>query len=275
MNLVPMATKTVRTLLKRDLPTFRDLPIALEIVSTGIGSGLDLESLDREMQQAGSSGFTPWGLRSKVRIFLKIVRKLANNPQFLRKVVFGADGTEDMRVIDAVGFSCAVPGILHYDIFDNHRATSEVLDRLMGERSLLRLTDGGIVSNVPARVAWHSVQAGRLDHRNVMIYALDAFAPIANRNAMFIPVQRLARTNVLLNRPYADQLRTLKTVPSPINLAPSFKHLKRLIAKVHDELRVDAGYLRQSMAPIDPYAAWIDGLKLYCGLYEDQLQYTG
>ena len=273
MNLLPMATKTIPTLLKRGLPVFADLPIELEIVSTGSGSGLDLDALDREMQLAGSSGFTPWKLRSKVRIFFKIVRKLANNPQFLRKVVFGSATTPQMRVIDAVGFSCAVPGILHYDIFDDHQRSHAILDELMEARSLLRLTDGGIVSNVPARVAWHSIQAGRLGHRNAMIYALDAFAPIANRNAMFIPVQRLARTNVVVNRPYADFLRTLKTVPSPINLAPSFKHLKRLVAKVHDDLRCDADYLRLSMAPIPAYPTWIDRVRLYPGLYGDRLQY--
>lgn len=271
MHLVPMATRTIRQILGTELPRFDALPIHLEIVATGVRSGIDVDQnrLERELTTAGQGGFTPWGLRDKVRIFLRVVRQLASNPRFLRQIVFNDEpGTQSMRVIDAVGFSCSVPGFLHFDLFDESPETARLLDGIFEEHGLFRLTDGGVVNNVPSRVAWESIQKGKLGgHRNAFIYALDAFAPVANRNAMFIPIQQLARPAVLANRPYSDYTRTLRTVPNPMNLAPGVKHLQRLVHNVGVELERDAPFIRRMMTPVPRFDAFREQLHLTGAVY--------
>lgn len=270
MHLVPMASKTIRSILSQRIPTFDELPIRLEVVATGVRTGIDMDAarLEKELKRAGSAGFMPWDLRSKVRLFFKVVRQLASNPKFLTQVVFNdLPGTEKMRVIDAVGFSCSVPGLLHFDLFDEDPTTVKSFERVFEEQGLFRLTDGGIINNVPSRVAWESVQKGKLGSRNALIFALDPFAPVPNSNAMFIPVQRLARPGVLANRPYSDFTHTLRHVPSPINFAPGFRHLQRLVKHVRKDLAEDALFIKRMLTPIPRYEQWISELHLEAGQY--------
>jgi hypothetical protein len=149
-----------------------------------------------------------------------------------------------------------VPGLLHFDLFQHDPEVARPFEEIFARHGLFRLTDGGVVNNVPSRVAWTSIQKGKLGHRNAFIYGADPFAPIPNHNALFIPIQRIARPAVLANRPYSDFTRTLHTSPSPINLAPSYKQLKQIVQRSRREFIEDVPFIRRMMTPLPPYEQW-------------------
>ncbi|MDT5364098.1 MAG: hypothetical protein QOC69_5860, partial [Mycobacterium sp.] len=86
-------------------------------------------------------------------------------------IVGGDDLTEAMNVVDAVAFSCAIPGVLHHET--NDRTMDPLLDDLMRIKDVAALVDGGAASNVPVELAWRRVQDGRLGTRNACYFAWD------------------------------------------------------------------------------------------------------
>lgn len=163
---------------------------------------------------------------SRVGNLVTIFRELMSDPQALREVVFGEDPeTLDADCVDAAGFSAAVPGLLHYDILREDPRMRALMDRLYARYGITRLTEGGLVNNVPARVGFRSAMSGRLDgHRNVYVIAVDCFSP-RPRSHVFFPIQQIVRPNVLTNRPYANTWVDLSRTLNPINLVPSVQHV--------------------------------------------------
>jgi len=84
-----------------------------------------------------------------------------------------------------------------------------ILDDLYATYGITRLGEGGMVSNVPARVAWETAASGRIANgrRNVFVVALDCFAPSPNRPAWLLFQQALRQANVQRDRAYADKYR--------------------------------------------------------------------
>ncbi|MBZ0252832.1 MAG: patatin-like phospholipase family protein, partial [Candidatus Methylomirabilis sp.] len=165
----------------------------------------------------------------------------------------GADAlTRAMPAADAVGFSCAVPGLLHYDVPKEDGETERLLDALFAREDLARLVDGGVVSNVPARAAWEAVESGLLGTRNVCILAFDAFAPRvrASANTLFMGIQELARMNVLRQRKYATYTKTFRNVPSPLEFLGHLERYMRIAERGYAELSEDRGALARLMRPI-------------------------
>ena len=258
-------TKSIfRETLGIDVPRFDELPIHLEVVVTGIRAGLELgPDLESAYSKASKGGWTPFGMRQKLRLFFDTAKKLASNPRLLTQLVFNDEpGTHNMSVLDAIGFSCSVPGLLHFDLFKPDPHLAHLLESIFDRHQLFRFTDGGVVNNVPSRVAWTSIQKGKIGHRNAFIYGVDPFAPIPNHNALFIPMQRVVRPSVLANRPYSDFTRTVHSSPSPINLAPSYGQLKRIVQRSRKEFIEDAPFIRRMMTPLPPYQQWSQRLGL-------------
>ncbi|MEL6182521.1 MAG: hypothetical protein AAFS10_26425, partial [Myxococcota bacterium] len=152
-------------------------------------------------------------------------------------------------------FSCSVPGLLHYDVFHDDPDVIRVLQTLTERHQLWRLTDGGVVNNVPSRVAWESVMRGSIGSRNAFVLAGDAFAPTGS-NLLFTPIQQITRPQVLANRKFSDFHKTFKSTPNPINLTPGYAKLQRMVAKAMKEYAPDRDYLKLAMAPLPPFDAW-------------------
>jgi predicted acylesterase/phospholipase RssA len=150
-----------------------------------------------------------------------------------------------------MGFSCAVPGIIHYDLFGDHDDPSvRMTDQVLADQGVFRLTDGGVVSNVPCRVAYDCVHAGEIGTRNAFILAFDAFAPVFNRNAVFLPIQQLVRRSVQIDKPYSDHLITYRQPPSPVKLLQSFETLQSVIAKVRNEMKPERAFIEAMTRPL-------------------------
>jgi predicted acylesterase/phospholipase RssA len=243
-------------LIGRTLPDIPDLDIPYRAVVTGLRTGIGLALGDVERQIEYTHGRRrPQRAGRQFRLFFGVVRKMLENPRFLDEIVLGGDeGVRDFSAIDAMGFSCAVPGIIHYDIYDDDSPSAAALRTLFAERHILRLTDGGVISNVPARVAWQTVQRGEIGYRNAFILAFDAFAPVWNRNAPFIPVQQLARRSVLVNRPYCDHLISYKQAPAPFQLLQSLDTLQGVMSRVRNQLKPERPFIERMTKPLQRWA---------------------
>ena len=256
MNLLRVAREIFQKLTGKPTLTFDELPIKLQVIVTGVRKGFHLDERDYMGQEAS---FNALNLRTKLKLFFRAVRQISANPRLLAQLVFGKEeGTQRFSVIEAVGFSCAVPGLLHYDIYHDDPEIITPLEQLFDRHQLLRLCDGGVVNNVPAQVVWDSVQQGILGTRNTLIMSCDVFAPVSSgRNLVWIPVQQIARQNVLANKPYADYHKTFTDPPSPLQvIVNQYSRLKNIIVSSRKELEADEPYLRRALRPLPPYGSW-------------------
>jgi predicted acylesterase/phospholipase RssA len=257
MNLLRIAREIFQHIIGRSNLLFSDLAIPLEVVTCGIRRGFQFD--ESEFTPNRETSFSPWALRRKLKLFFQAVRRISKNPRFLTQVVFGRDVlTRDFPVAEAVGFSCAVPGLFHFDIFHDDPQTVGPLEQIFEEHGLLRLCDGGVVNNVPSRVAWESVQEGTCGTRNTCIVAMDAFAPVSRPgNLIWIPIQQIARPPVLANKPYSDYHKTFHAPPSPLQIiVNSYSKLKQIITDARAELDEDVPYLERSLEELPPYGSW-------------------
>jgi predicted acylesterase/phospholipase RssA len=203
-----------------------ELAIPAYIVATGLRMDAlkhDLSWYEHFLDDAVSPGpvFRATRLR-KLRNLASIFRELMADQDALHPMVFGRDaGTHEIDVVDAAGFSAAVPGLIHYDIVRDDQRMKHLLDALYSEYGITRLTEGGIVDNLPARVGWEAAMAGELDgHRNVHVLAVDCFTPKPS-SVIFFPVQQAVRSNVTRNLGYVHTYVPLTKTLSPLNLVPA------------------------------------------------------
>ena len=169
----------------------------------------------------------------------------------MKPVAIGADAdTLDFDVVDAVGFSCSVPALIHYDILrDDPRMESQML-ALLAKNQVDVLVDGGVTANVPARVAWESVQRGRIGTRNVFILGLDCFAPQLRRNMLFLPLQRIAAENVARDRAFSQMTFQYKKVLSPAALVPGPKSMAEAVEHGREEFERESPFIQKMMEPL-------------------------
>lgn len=191
--------------------------------------------------------------RKRIGRLYDSLREFLNNPQMLKEIVIGREEiTQHFDAIDAVGFSSAIPGVIHYDVFRDDQRMHGILQELFVRHNLLRLVDGGIVANVPARAAWTGVQEGKIKRRNAFILALDCFAPSLNANVLFAPIQHLLLQNVKRDRPYAHYTKAFHEVLSPINLVPRYDKVVQVVVKGKRSMERDMPFIKKMLEPIKP-----------------------
>lgn len=145
------------------------------------------------------------------------------SPQVTKEIVLGRDEvTRELRVVDAIGLSSAIPGILQYAPYAEDAKSMDILQGLREKHGLFAFMDGGTVANVPARAAWEGVESGRIGTRNAFFLALDCFHPQWGAgHAWLIPVTQAIQAQLPAQRPYYDWLVRFQPTPSPVNLLPS------------------------------------------------------
>jgi hypothetical protein len=235
--------------------TLEQIEIPMYTVATGITVDAlkhDLDYyehlLDEEVAGKGFRGRVRTGMKA-----VSVIREFLGRRDALKEVVLGRDpGTEGFDVLDAAGFSAAIPGVIHYDVLREDNRMKRILDNLYSEYGITRLGEGGLVSNVPARVAWETVVSGRFGRRQPFVLALDCFAPNARKIAWF-PVQQVVRTaNVEADRAFMDEYVTFARTLSPMNLVPPVRDALLAIRWGREALEPFMPYIDLMMAPIPP-----------------------
>lgn len=228
-----------------------DLEIPLYAVVTGItvdalkhDLGYYEHLLDAELRSS-TRAWATGAVKS-----MSILREFLSRPEALVPIVVGrTPGTEDFDVVDAAGFSAAIPGVLHYDVLRADPRMTRLLDDLYARYGITRLGEGGMVANVPAKVAWESVVGGKFGRRNVFVLALDCFAP--GSNLAWYPFQQAVRSaNVEANLPFADVYVPFPRTLSPLNLVPPLRDLLLAMRWGRNELEPHMPFISRMMRPI-------------------------
>lgn len=230
-----------------------DMEIPLYVVACGISVealkhdlGYYEHLLDDDVARKGVRGGVASGFKA-----ISTLREFLSRRDALVQVVLGRDeGTEDFNVLDATGFSSAVPGVIHYDVLRDDPRMKHILDQLYTSVGVTRLGEGGLVSNVPARICWESVVSGSLGRRNVFVLALDCFAP-SRRRIAWLPMQQAVRAaNVDADRQFADLYIPFPRTLSPMNLVPTLRDALTAIRWGRDAIAPDLPFLSTMCAPI-------------------------
>jgi predicted acylesterase/phospholipase RssA len=231
--------------------TLGELPIPLIVSVTGIRNGalphdpgfyehlLDLR--DRRPR--------PRALRQIIAQIRNTVGELVTQRERLARIHLGADEeTLAFDAIDAVGFSSALPGVIHYDVLRDDPRMHSLLASLFARHDLFRLVDGGIADNVPARAAWAKVQEGVIGTRNACVLALDAFGPKLSQPLWF-GLEQLVAQNVARNRPFMHVHRTFTKVLSPVDLVPDPRQIQKAVRWGKEQLLPDMPLVARLVRP--------------------------
>ncbi len=227
-----------------------------EIPMFSVVTGITVDALKHDLdyyEQLIGVEMRSSGVRSRVRAVFKVVgmlREFLGRRDALREIVIGqTPGTEQFNALDAAGFSSAIPGVIHYDVLRDAPEMTRILNELYADYGITRLGEGGMVSNVPAQVAWNTAMSGQLGRRNCFVLALDCFAP--NTRKIWYPMQQAVRAaNVEANRPFMDSYITYDNVLSPMNLVPSVRDALQAIRWGRDAMAPEMPFIRAMMAPI-------------------------
>ena len=233
-----------------------ELTIPFRVVVAGVtGAGLnhDMEYYEHLMDDVVRQDHVSWSaIRGTVGKMIQAVGELVSRPAVLKEIVIGGDElTGQFDVVDAVGFSTAVPGLIHYDILRDDSHMHTLMERMFQRYGVVRLIDGGLVNNVPSRVAWQHVQRGDIGTRNTFILAFDCFAPQLTRNVLMHPVQRLVRPQVNANAVFAGFTKTFLQVLSPLDVVPDFKKIQVAMRNGYRELEYERRFLRDMLTPLE------------------------
>lgn len=235
----------------------RDLPIPLLVTVAGIRRDVLPASLLARFSRGGAPSSSPVFGVETVKSVLRTLADLMRVPDVLRNVVLGeTEATREFDVVDAVGFSSAVPGALHYDLARDAPSEVDRVESLLSDNALIRLTDGGVTDNVPARTAWRAVQRGLIGTRNSFVLALDGFAPRIS-TPLWLPIQRIAHENVRRSMPYAHHYVAFRRTLSPMELLPHAPTVMKIVESSKAELLVDLPFIQRMMEPLPGVSALV------------------
>ena len=234
--------------------TFDDLEVPLLVVATGLTVNAmkhDLNYYEHFLDDAiEPGGFYRRSRLRRIARLIQIFREFMAEPSAMREVVFGRDDvTMGMDVLDAVGFSCAVPGLIHYDVLREDGRMTHLLDLLYAEYGITRLTDGGLTNNVPARPAYEEVMNGRITRRNPFLVGLDCFSP-RRASLIFYPLQTAVRPNVRANRAFLNLYMPLERRLPALNLVPGVERAMTAMIWSQEQVEPDIPWIQMMCTPI-------------------------
>lgn len=174
------------------------------------------------------------------------------NPNVVRPLVLGRElATRGIRVADAVGLSAAIPAVLQYEPPSRDALTDETLTRLREEHEVALFVDGGVAANVPARIAWEGVEAGRIGTRNAFYLALDCFHPQFEPQHLWLwPVTQIVQLQLPSQRPYFDWLMRFEPTLSPVNLLPSPQDFDQAFQWGWQQADAMIPFLKKALEPV-------------------------
>ncbi|NMN95218.1 patatin-like phospholipase family protein [Antrihabitans stalactiti] len=233
----------------------KDQAIPFETVVAGVRK----QSFDRLPGRFRRSEFASLGFRAMPHVKLAASTALASrlwqvaafvDTRVVKPIVLGADDlTAEINVIDAVGFSASIPGVLHHESHDP-RAQAR-LDQLLDQHDVAALVDGGAASNVPAELAWKRVQSGKLGTRNACYFVWDCLHPQWNPRHLWLqPLTQALQVQMVANAPHADRITRFAPTLSLINLAPSPQAFDRATGWGRDSIEASLPFVKHMLEPI-------------------------
>ncbi len=231
--------------------TLGQLAIPLLVAVTGVRTGAlprDPTYYEHLLDVPAQEERGPILARVASQAFQAVAELFAQRDRLARIYLGVEEDSRDFDAIDAVGFSSALPGVIHYDVLREDERMRAMLDALFRREDLFRLVDGGLVDNLPARAAWGAVQRGALGQRNAFVLALEGFGPKLSQ-PLWYGLQQLAAVNVAWNRPFTHLYRSFQRVLSPTDIVPDPEELRRAVNDGKTELHPDMTFLAHMVRP--------------------------
>ena len=232
----------------------KDLAIPLVVAVTGVRNGAlprDPSYYEHLLDFHGRTP-SPSVMKRLVSDMLTAIGELIQQRDRFARLYLGADeDTHGFDAVDAVGFSSALPGVIHYDILRDDPRMHAMLQALFKKHDLFRLMDGGLVDNLPARAAWGQVRRGAVASRNAFVLALEGFGPKLTQPLWF-GLEQLAAQNVARNRPFVHLLKSFQKVLSPLEVLPSEPSVQRAVRLGKSELAPDMPFLARMCRRFPP-----------------------
>jgi len=237
--------------------TLGQLVVPMLVTVTGIRNGAlprDPSYYEHLLDAEAGAPPGPMAMRRYAVAIFRAVGELMVQRDRLARVYLGLDDeTRAFDAIDAVGFSSALPGVIHYDVLRDDPRMHRLLDGLFARHDLFRLVDGGLVDNLPARAAWAAVQRGVIGSRNAFVLALEGFGPKLSQ-PLWYGLEQLAAQNVARSLPFVHHRRSFQRVLSPAEIVPSAAALGRAIRDGKSELHPDMPFVARMCRPFRPPA---------------------
>jgi predicted acylesterase/phospholipase RssA len=238
-----------------------DLSIPVVVAVAGIRNGmLPRPPKEYETLLDPRSFFppTPRVLQHRVQDLLSVIGEFVRQPNRLDALYVGSDpGTEDFDALDAIGFSCSLPGFVHYDVLRDEPGAHAQIRALLAQREVSWLADGGLVENCPARAA-HLGLARRQSsggvENNVFVLALDAFSPKI-RTPAWLALEQLAHETVRRVSGHADLYVSFPRTLSPLNVVPRLAQAHRAEHWGRAQLMPHMPLLARLLLPLPPLEA--------------------
>jgi predicted acylesterase/phospholipase RssA len=238
-----------------------DLAIPVVVAVAGIRNGmLPRPPKEYETLLDPRSFFppTPRVLQRRVQDLLSVIGEFVRQPNRLDSLYVGSDpGTEGFDALDAIGFSCSLPGFVHYDVLRDEPGAHAQIRALLAEREISWLADGGLVENCPARAA-HLGLARRQSpggvENNVFVLALDAFSPKI-RTPAWLALEQLAHETVRRVSGHADLYVSFPRTLSPLNVVPRLAQAHRAEHWGRAQLMPHMPLLARLLLPLPPLEA--------------------
>jgi hypothetical protein len=231
-----------------------ELAIPLLVTVTGVRNGAlprDPGYYEHLLDMQGRLP-SPSAVKRLVNETIGAVGELIQQRERFARIYLGADeGTGSFDALDAVGFSSALPGVIHYDVLRDDERMHEILSALFRKHDLFRMVDGGLVDNLPARAAWLHAWRGALATRNLFVLAFDGFSPKLGQPLWF-GLEQLAAQNVARNRPFIHHQKSFQKVLSPIEILPGPSQLRRTIQAAKGELHPDMPFVARMVRAFAP-----------------------
>ena len=231
-----------------------DMDIPLRVIVAGLkkAEGEAEPDFDQYAYLLDETASNPIQLKRRAGGILKTVIDFARKP--IQRITLGLDErTSGFDVLDAIGFSASVPGMIHYDIERNDPQMVAMVEALMLREGVSRLFDGGFADNLPALDAWYAAQDGTIAQRDPMVLALDCFAPQLSRHLLFLPLMRLAGENSKEGKEIANLTIAYRKVLSPLHVVPKANAFLRVVEDGRAETRAQIPFIRKMVGPIpDP-----------------------
>jgi predicted acylesterase/phospholipase RssA len=228
----------------------KDLEIPYEAVISGVHTAVynHLPLTLREITTRGRGGKSFSKLVAERMLLLGALV----SPHVVRAIVLGREeATREVRVGDAVGLSAAIPAVLQYEPPTRDAQTDAILAQLRKQYDAALFVDGGVASNVPARIAWEGVQEGRIGTRNAFYLALDCFHPQWDSRHLWLwPVTQAVQLQLPSQRPYFDWIMRFEPTLSPLNLLPSSADFDQAFKWGWDQADIMIPFLKKALEPV-------------------------
>lgn len=233
-----------------------DLAIPLRVCVAGLTSRSGPKEEDLEKYAHILNQRENVDAKSPNRSIIKIITEFAQKP--LKAIYLGGDElTKEFDVLDAIGFSAAIPGVFHYDILRNDPRMVNLVARLLEKEGVIRLIDGGFVDNLPAKEAIRAINDGCSVGFDPFVLSLNGFTPGLNRHLFFYPLMRFAVENSREGYEVSHLSVIFKEVLSPIHLIPNRETLLYAVKHGYSEFSPHVNFIRKMVGPI-PEPSWLN-----------------